>query len=127
MLHEQSHNNCMKETFKEIFGSSSYDDSNEDAYQASEGVSISDKVGEGSNINQGKQKVLKRKFWMEWLEKIVWLNYFQHDGKIVMKCNYCEKYNMLDPWGIGDGFRNLQCDALVTHEKSVIHKDAQAR
>ena len=64
---------------------------------------------------------------MEWLEKIVWLNHFHNDGNIVMKYNYCEKYRMPGPWGVGDGCTNFQCDALITHEKSWIHKDAQTR
>ena len=44
-----------------------------------------------------------------------------------MKCNYCEKYRMSGPWGLGNGCMTLQHDALVTHEKSVVHKDVKAR
>ena len=44
-----------------------------------------------------------------------------------MKYNYCEKYRMPGPWGVGDRCSNFQRDALITHEKSWIHKDAQAK
>jgi hypothetical protein len=69
----------------------------------------------------------KRKFRMEWLDKFDWLNYVRHDDKITMKCSYCEKYRMNGPWGLGNGCTTLQHDALVTHEKSLVHKDAKAR
>ena len=34
---------------------------------------------------------------------------------------------MSGPWGLGNGCMTLQHDALVTHEKSLVHKDAKAR
>jgi hypothetical protein len=55
------------------------------------------------------------------------VNYVRHEDTITMKCSYCEKYRMSGPWGLGNGCTTLQHNALVTHEKSLVHKDAKGR
>jgi len=110
---EEVYNTQLQQQFDEIFGSLSDEETNE----------VEEEVD-----NHKKMKVqTKRKFRMEWLDKFDWLNYVRRDDEIYMKCSYCEKYRMSGPWGLGNGCTTLQHDALVTHEKSLIHKDAKAR
>lgn len=59
------------------------------------------------------------------VNKFLWLNYVSFDDKISMKCSYFEKYKMNGPWGLGNGCKILQHDALLTHEKALVHKDAK--
>ena len=55
---EQSHNKNLKETFKEIFGTSSNEDLNEQTNQIGEGFSFNDEIEDRSNIsNQGKETI----------------------------------------------------------------------
>ena len=114
---EETHSAQVDQQLREIFGSSSDDDVDEETHEVEEDAS-----------SHSKMKVqTKRKFRMEWLDKFVWLNYVRFEDKIAMKCNYCEKYRMSGPWGLGNGCTTLQHDALVTHEKSLVHKDAKTR
>ena len=47
---EQSHNKKLKKTFKEIFGSSSHEDLNEQTNTFREGYSFNDEIEDRSNI-----------------------------------------------------------------------------
>jgi hypothetical protein len=64
---------------------------------------------------------------MEWLYKFDWLNYVRHEDTITMKFSYCEKYMMSGPCGLGNACTTLQHHFLVTHEKSLVHKNAKGR
>jgi len=64
---------------------------------------------------------------MEWLDKFDWLNYSRHGDTIAMKCIYCDKYRMNGPWSLGNSCTTLQHDALLTHGKSLVHKDSNKR
>ena len=114
---EETHNSEMDQQLYEIFGSSSDDDLDEEINEVEE---------EATSHSKNKVQT-KKKIRMEWLNKFAWLNYVRLDNKIALKCSYCEKYKMSGPWGLKDGFITLQHDALVTHEKSLVHKDAKTR
>jgi hypothetical protein len=51
----------------------------------------------------------------------------KHEGKIIMKCIYCETHKAVRPWGIDIGFSTMQHDSLVVHANSSIHKLSQAK
>ena len=114
---EETHNANVEQQLHEIFGSSSEHDVDEETNE------VEEEVGDNSEM----KVQTKRQFRMEWLNKFVWLNYVRFDDKITMKCNYCEKYRMNGPWGLGNGCTTLQDDSLITHEKSRVHKDAKER
>lgn len=107
----------MEQQLHEIFGSSSEHDVHEETNE------VEEEVGDNSEM----KVQTKIQFRIEWLDKFAWLNYVRFDDEITMKCNYCEKYRMNGPWGLGNGCTTLQHDALVTHEKSEVHKDAKER
>jgi hypothetical protein len=114
---EEIHNPQLEQQLHEIFGSLSEDDLNKETNE----------VEEDDNNQEKIERKTKRKFRMEWLDKFDWLNYVRHEDIITMKCSYCQKYRMSGPWGLGNGCTTLQHDALVTHEKSLVHKDAKRR
>ena len=94
---QETHNAHVEQQLHEIFGSSFDDDLDEETNEVDEEVA-----------NNSKMKVqTKRNFLMEWLDKFLWLNYVRCDDKIAMKCNYCEKYRMNGPWGLGNGCTTL--------------------
>ena len=49
----------------------------------------------------------------------------KHEGKIVMKCIYCETHKAIVQWGIGTGFSTLQHDSIVIRASSSTHKLSQ--
>ena len=70
---------------------------------------------------------VRREFHEQWKTKYKWLREAKHEGKIVMKCIYCEMHKAIRPWGIGTGFSTLQHDSIVVHASSSIHKLSQAK
>ena len=78
------------------------------------------------------QKPLKvatkpRKYQPSWADKFPWVRCIIRDSKEYMKCEYCEKYKMHGPWGIGDGCVTMQRDAIVDHALTNVHKLASSK